>query len=130
MIGAADGILRSERFAARHRPETVLRLGEPWASKVVNGFVSASAADGADVVVIDPWTRWRDPQREASAFIRSDPTLFCEEAARVRRGLGVRWSAMSPGDGARTGWVAESEARAVIGAARGRRWVRRRPGSR
>jgi 2-succinyl-5-enolpyruvyl-6-hydroxy-3-cyclohexene-1-carboxylate synthase len=115
MIGAADGILRSDRFASGHRPETVLRLGEPWASKVVNGFVSASAAGGADVVVIDPWTRWRDPQREASAFIRSDPTLFCEEAARSVAAL-----ASDGGDlprGWHEDWVgAESEARAVIGA--------------
>ena len=105
VVGAADGILRSERFAARHRPETVLRLGEPWASKVVNGFVSASAAGGADVVVVDPWGRWRDPQREASTFIRSDPTLFCRgggpAAPRPRRPT----AAMSPGAGARTGWV-------------------------
>ena len=115
VIGAADAILRSGRFARGHVPETVLRLGEPWVSKVVNGFLSSAVAGGAEAVVVDPWGRWRDPERATSTFVRSDPTLFSLAAAR--------W--VDPGepggrDGSRSGgWIdgweaAEAAARTVI----------------
>ena len=71
VVGAADGILRSARFAPSHRPEVVLRLGEQWASKVVQTFL----ADSVNVVV-DRFG-WTDPQRAASVVLRCDPTLFC-----------------------------------------------------
>ena len=50
VIGAADAILRSERFADRHTPEVVVRLGEAWVSKAVTAYVSRAAA-------LEP-TRW------------------------------------------------------------------------
>ena len=80
VIGAADGILRSGRFASAHVPECIIRLGGPWASKVVNGFVSAVGAGGTNIVV-DPYGRWSDPQRTTSTFVRSDPTSFCLDLA-------------------------------------------------
>jgi 2-succinyl-5-enolpyruvyl-6-hydroxy-3-cyclohexene-1-carboxylate synthase len=82
VIGTADGLLRSSRFVGEHPAQTVLHLGERWASSVVNSYVSACAAAGAVIVVVDPWERWTDPDREASTFVRADPTLFCEEAVR------------------------------------------------
>ncbi len=81
VIGAADAILRSGRFARHHVPETVLQLGEPWVSKVVNGFLSSAVAAGAEAVTVEPWGRWRDPGRETSLFVRSDPALFSLAAA-------------------------------------------------
>ncbi len=80
VIGAADGILRSGRFASAHVPECIIRLGERWASKVVNGFVSAAEPGGTSVVV-DPYGRWSDPERTTSTFVRSDPTSFCLDLA-------------------------------------------------
>ncbi len=115
VIGGADGILRSRRFADTCIPETVLRRGEPWVSKVVNGFLSAAASRGAATMVVEPWGRWHDPEREVAAFIRSDPTLFCREAAAF---VGTSASG-GPDAGLRGEWMgaweaAESEARAVI----------------
>jgi 2-succinyl-5-enolpyruvyl-6-hydroxy-3-cyclohexene-1-carboxylate synthase len=71
VVSAADGILRSHRFADAHRPDVVLRLGERWASKVVTAFLA-----GARTVVVDPHG-WTDPERSAALVVRSDPTAFC-----------------------------------------------------
>jgi 2-succinyl-5-enolpyruvyl-6-hydroxy-3-cyclohexene-1-carboxylate synthase len=120
VVAAADGILRSERFAGRHVPEVVLRLGGPWVSKVVTSYLAAALPGSAQAVVVDPWGRWQEPERGATDFIRCDPTLFC--LAAVRR---AATGGPTPGDGVVvTEWGdawrgAESAARAVIGAALG-----------
>ncbi len=120
VVAAADGLLRSERFAAAHLPDAVLRLGEPWVSKVVGGFLSAAVGEGARAVVVDPWGRWADPERESSTLVRSDPGLFCREVAEYleRSGSG------GTGSGEGRGWIeswctAEAAAREVISAALG-----------
>ena len=71
VVAAADGILRSVRFAESHRPDIVLRLGERWASKVVHTFLAAS-----DNVTVDPFG-WTDPERMVTRVVRCDPTMFC-----------------------------------------------------
>ena len=75
----ADGISAIVAFRGRPPARIVLHLGERWASSVVNATCSLRGA-GAAIVVVDPWERWTDPDREATAFVRADPTLFCEEA--------------------------------------------------
>jgi 2-succinyl-5-enolpyruvyl-6-hydroxy-3-cyclohexene-1-carboxylate synthase len=124
VIGTADGILRSSRFVGDHPAQTVLHLGERWASSVVNSYVSACAASGAAIVVVDPWERWTDPDREATTLVRADPTLFCEEAVKCVTAAvgsstpgGTRPGRTSPSGG---GWLsawqrAEDGARGVIG---------------
>ncbi len=89
---------------------------EPWVSKVVNSFLSAAIGAGAEAIEVEPWGRWRDPEREVSTFIRSDPTLFCHEAARQ---VAAAAAAGDPGRGRAAGWRtdwrnAESAARAVL----------------
>jgi len=63
LIAHADPVLRVEAFAAQHRPEVILRLGEPPASRVVNEWLAAS---GAPEVVVAPG--WNDPGRAAARF--------------------------------------------------------------
>jgi len=84
-VALADGILRSATFAASHRPDVVLRLGERWASKVVNSFVADCPS-----VVVDA-VGWLDPERSADRIVRSDPTAFCRAltAAIVTPGGGM-----------------------------------------
>lgn len=115
VIGAAHGILGSGRFAGTHRPETVLRLGGPWVSKVVNRFLSEAATGGATTIAVEPWGRWRDPDRVVATFVRADPTLFCEAAT-------ARLEAVAADPQQSAGWyrqweAAESAAREVIGEA-------------
>jgi 2-succinyl-5-enolpyruvyl-6-hydroxy-3-cyclohexene-1-carboxylate synthase len=59
-----------------------VRLGEPWVSKVVNGFLSRAIAQGAHSMVVDPAGRWPDPEREVAELVRADPTRFAREVAR------------------------------------------------
>ena len=77
VVSAADGILRSTRFADGHRPDVVLRLGERWASRVVTTFLA-----GAPTVVVDQHG-WPDPERSAAELVRADPTEFCRAVGRA-----------------------------------------------
>ena len=119
LIGSADGILRSEGFAGKHLPEVVVRLGERWVSKVVNRFVSRAVERGACLLVVDPWDRWVDPDREAAVTVRADPTRWAEEVLNLVGGpAGGAPAAPSPW---LVGWQgAEARARAVIAGTLGR----------
>ncbi len=109
VVAAADGILRSERFADAHRPSFVLRLGGRWASTVVNAFVDGSAA-----LLADPFDQWPDPGRSAERLVRCDPTLLCE-ALCATAGRGGTRPAAARGAGWRADWEgAEARARAVL----------------
>ncbi len=88
LVAAADAILRSPAAAAALTPEVVLRLGSPWASKVLGLWLSAS---GADDVLVDPFGAWLDPHRTASVVIAADPV---EVASGL---LDLRVDAAQPG---------------------------------
>lgn len=77
-VAAADALLRVESFAKEHLPEVVLRIGAPWASKVMANWLAASAAAGGVHVLVDPHWAWRDPGREADLVIPADPDLLME----------------------------------------------------
>lgn len=97
-VTSFDGLLRHERFAADHRPEVVVRVGRPAASKVLTQWVATSAATlvqvggpgeidpdhqvalrlaPADLVVLaDTWsgatgTAWADQWRHAAETAES-----------------------------------------------------------
>lgn len=118
-IAAADALLRVESFASRHLPEIVLRIGEPWASKVVAGWLSASSKAGATQVLVDPDWAWRDPAREADVVIAADPDLFMDALVlRTFEGAGPGQSGRSALPEWSAGWAkAETAAqRAIDGA--------------
>ncbi len=121
VVGAADGILRSDRFARNHVPDVVVQLGQRWVSKVVNGFLTGAIDRGALGVVVDPWGRWPDPEQVTTVFARCDPTAFCRDLTRCLVDGGV-----PPSGGGRDGlwsdeWrVAEDRSWAVVRAALGR----------
>jgi 2-succinyl-5-enolpyruvyl-6-hydroxy-3-cyclohexene-1-carboxylate synthase len=78
-VAAFDGLLRTPAFAddVASSVETVLRLGEPPASKVLTQWLAG--LDGADSIVVDPYGRWPDPERRADRIVHADPTSFCSE---------------------------------------------------
>ncbi|MEZ5411378.1 MAG: 2-succinyl-5-enolpyruvyl-6-hydroxy-3-cyclohexene-1-carboxylic-acid synthase [Acidimicrobiales bacterium] len=66
-----DALLRSDRFLSAARPELVLRLGEPLASKVLGQWLTGlPAADppGRVVAVVDD-SRWIDPELVAATVV-------------------------------------------------------------
>jgi 2-succinyl-5-enolpyruvyl-6-hydroxy-3-cyclohexene-1-carboxylate synthase len=102
-IAAADALLRTGTVAW-WRPDVVLRLGRPWASRVLATWLSGLDADVLQVLV-DPYGRWADPERASELVVRGDPTALCLALAAAR----------GDGQGADNGWGrqwAEAEAAA------------------
>ena len=82
-VAAADAILRVPAFADAHRPDAVLRVGEPPASKVVAQWLAAA---GVSQVVLDPDGAWPDPDRTAGLLLRGRPEAWCRRLAAGPRG--------------------------------------------
>jgi len=80
ILARSDLWLADADFAARHRPDVVLRFGAPPTSKAFHRWVEASAP--AHVVVIDADTGFRDPDHGASDFVRSDAAPLCDVLVR------------------------------------------------
>jgi 2-succinyl-5-enolpyruvyl-6-hydroxy-3-cyclohexene-1-carboxylate synthase len=75
-IAAADALLRVPAFAERQRPDVVVHVGEPWASRVLNEWLAAS---NADHIVVDPHGAWPDPHRIATKVVRGPVSLVAED---------------------------------------------------
>jgi 2-succinyl-5-enolpyruvyl-6-hydroxy-3-cyclohexene-1-carboxylate synthase len=76
-IGAADALLRTA--AVRDwEPELVLRLGRPWASRVL---VEWLASLDCPQVLVDRWGIWAAPDRAPAEVVVADPAALCAEAA-------------------------------------------------
>ena len=91
-----DAILRSRRAADGLRPEAILRVGAPGASRVVNEWLAASGA--GEVVVGMPG--WSDPAATAATVIEGSPAsvlaaLRSEIAGPAPRDWLERWRAAS-----------------------------------
>ncbi len=86
VVAAADALLRHEGFAAEMTPEVVLRIGDPWASKVLAGWLSRTAAEGAVQVAVDPCWAWKDPGRDISLITRRLPGAAGSAAAGTSAG--------------------------------------------
>ncbi len=71
VIGAADALLRVTAFADEMVPEVVLRVGDPWASKVLGSWISDAVGKGARHIALDPCWTWRDPGRDVSVLARA-----------------------------------------------------------
>lgn len=73
-VAAADALVRSRGFTTANRPDVVLRLGAPWASRKVAEWLA-----GLDVpqYLVDPHGAWLDPGRSATTVAATDPTRLC-----------------------------------------------------
>lgn len=76
VVAAADALCRLGE--ARLRPDVVVRLGDTWASKAMPAFLG-----GAYVIAVDPWWRWRDPDRDAGTVYRVDTGAWVAAARRT-----------------------------------------------
>jgi 2-succinyl-5-enolpyruvyl-6-hydroxy-3-cyclohexene-1-carboxylate synthase len=84
LVAAADGIVRSRSAATVLVPEVVVHLGAPHASKGLAAWNAATAAAGAEHVLVVPDGRYRDPERLASLVLHAAPAdLARSVVARV-----------------------------------------------
>ncbi|HWG73612.1 MAG TPA: 2-succinyl-5-enolpyruvyl-6-hydroxy-3-cyclohexene-1-carboxylic-acid synthase [Acidimicrobiales bacterium] len=100
VIAAADALLRCEAVAG-WRPDLVLRLGRPWASKVVGSWLAA-LDPGIPQILVDPHGGWADPDRRVGQVVAADPGATCRAVAAARgdAGRGVGAGALGSGLGA------------------------------
>ncbi|MDP8988421.1 MAG: 2-succinyl-5-enolpyruvyl-6-hydroxy-3-cyclohexene-1-carboxylic-acid synthase [Actinomycetota bacterium] len=104
-VAAFDALLRHRAFAEGCRPQVVLRLGRPPASRVLAEWLAASSALQ---VLIERYGAWLDPDRTAAVVVAGDPGRWCSALARrlARRPPAETW--------ARTWRVAEAAAQGAV----------------
>ncbi len=101
-IAAADSILRSSSFATSHRPEIVLRLGAPPASKVLNQWLAEPGVQQVHVAAVPTWT---DPDGVLTRRLVADPTATCRSLAACVKPGEATWPCDWLGD-----WLAAEQA--------------------
>ncbi len=90
-VAAADAILRHAGSARRLRPDVVLRLGDPPASKVLAGWLAGSDATS---VLVHRFGAWIDPDHTLARIVAADPAACCAalaESAGRRPGEDRAW---------------------------------------
>jgi 2-succinyl-5-enolpyruvyl-6-hydroxy-3-cyclohexene-1-carboxylate synthase len=81
VVATADALLRVPEVAA-WRPDLVLRLGAPWASKVLAQWLAGLGPDVPQVLV-DPWGGWADPDRRVGEVVAADPAQVARALAQA-----------------------------------------------
>jgi 2-succinyl-5-enolpyruvyl-6-hydroxy-3-cyclohexene-1-carboxylate synthase len=118
-VATFDSLLRHEGFAADHRPDVVVRLGSPPASRLLSEWL---AGLDAFQVGVERSGTWFDPDRVLDLLVAAEPGAWCRRAADGREP-----SSTEPGWGER--WArAERAAQAAIDAVLGDRGELTEPG--
>jgi 2-succinyl-5-enolpyruvyl-6-hydroxy-3-cyclohexene-1-carboxylate synthase len=108
-VSHADALLRHDALANRLRPEVVLRLGSPPASKVLGRWLAAS--DAWQLAVTAHGAR-HDPDGTLAALLVAEPGAFC---ARLLGDVGGAGAATGAPDGWYEAWTAaDAEAASAI----------------
>jgi 2-succinyl-5-enolpyruvyl-6-hydroxy-3-cyclohexene-1-carboxylate synthase len=83
VVAHYDVLLRVERFAERHAPELVLRIGDMPTSKPLRSWVAGAGSQ----VVLDPHAAWHEPTRRAELLLQAAaaPALDALAAAMEMR---------------------------------------------
>ena len=90
-VTAFDALLRHGPFARDARPEVVLRLGSPPASRVLAEWLATGEAEETVVGAPGPW---RDPSRSAGEVLVADAATLCSALTRHRlRPAPAKWTA-------------------------------------
>jgi 2-succinyl-5-enolpyruvyl-6-hydroxy-3-cyclohexene-1-carboxylate synthase len=94
-VAAADALLRLKEVAG-WVPDVVLRLGDPWASRVMATWLAGLGPE-VQQVLVDPYGRWADPDRRAGLVLPADPQSLCWALADGPSSWGEwgeRWAAV------------------------------------
>jgi 2-succinyl-5-enolpyruvyl-6-hydroxy-3-cyclohexene-1-carboxylate synthase len=120
VAAAADAFLRDPVVRDALLPEVVVVLGAPWVSRPLAGWLRAAADAGAEILAVDPWWRWRDPDHVVSERHRADPARWLQSVVDA-----VEGSARPASGGAGGSWpdrwtaVEAAAQRAIDGALAG-----------
>lgn len=91
VVAAADSLLRCPTVAS-WRPDLVVRVGRPWASKVVAQWLAALPGETTQVLV-DPHGSWADPERAAALVVAADPAALARAVTVATSGrAATAWS--------------------------------------
>lgn len=104
VVAAADAILRDHAILTALRPGAAVLLGSPWASKSLAAWLKDAARHGAEVLAVDPWWRWVDPDRIVSRTLREEPGPLLEAVRRACNESPTPPAAPS-GVGVAAGWL-------------------------
>ena len=74
VVAHYDALLRSSGWAAAHRPDLILRIGDTPTSKPLRAWLAE-----ARQVVIDPHAAWHEPTRAAARVLVASPDSLCRE---------------------------------------------------
>jgi 2-succinyl-5-enolpyruvyl-6-hydroxy-3-cyclohexene-1-carboxylate synthase len=77
-----DELLRDARFAAAHRPDTVIRIGDLPTSKPLRQWLGGL---DARQVAFDPETAWQDPAAVVAEVLDADPAAWARSIAAAPR---------------------------------------------
>jgi 2-succinyl-5-enolpyruvyl-6-hydroxy-3-cyclohexene-1-carboxylate synthase len=92
VVAAADAILRDAEARVALRPDTILMVGQPWASRVLAEFIQSVGQDGAHVVAAGE--RVADPARVAAEFHPSAAGLLRSLMTEVSARRDASWRAL------------------------------------
>lgn len=87
VVAGVDVFLREPAVRQALLPEVVLTLGSAWASKPLAGWIAEASTAGAEIVAVDPWWRWSDPDHVTDTVLRAQPGPWVE-ALRAELGEG------------------------------------------
>jgi 2-succinyl-5-enolpyruvyl-6-hydroxy-3-cyclohexene-1-carboxylate synthase len=90
VIAHYDALLRSDAFAAAHRPDLVLRVGDTPTSKALRAWLAGAERQ----VVADPDVAWHEPTRQADRLVAAPGGTLCRALAEA---LGESSNAVDPG---------------------------------
>jgi len=74
-----DDLLRDAGFAAVHRPDTVIRIGDLPTCKPLRQWLAA--LDGARQIAFDPEGAWQDPAAVVGEVLDADPAVWARSIA-------------------------------------------------
>jgi 2-succinyl-5-enolpyruvyl-6-hydroxy-3-cyclohexene-1-carboxylate synthase len=83
-ISAYDGLVRSPRFAAAHRPALAVRVGGAPTSKALTAWLDESIPQ----ILVDPAAGWSDPARAATLRLTADPSQLLAATAALLTAAG------------------------------------------
>jgi 2-succinyl-5-enolpyruvyl-6-hydroxy-3-cyclohexene-1-carboxylate synthase len=78
-----DDLLRDAAFAAAHRPDTVIRIGDLPTCKPLRQWLAG--LDGARQVAFDPEAAWQDPDAVVGEVLDADPAAWARAHAHYVR---------------------------------------------